>query len=500
MGRLTRREAVVRMGSGAAGLFCLSGTAALAGAAGRVESGRADPAALAERLCAAPASAAFDVAAGAIRSGADRGALLGAIFLCGVRDIRPRPHGIIHSVMMVESSFRLAESAAPGEAWLPVFWNLDDLKRAQESDRRDDGDWSLEPAPRPRGLGPVAARREFLAAMEAWDPGRADRAIVELLPHHDRASLYEIIWPLACRCYAFIGHKMIHAAQMERVLGRIGWPHAQPALRSLVMSALVSRDTAAFERSRELAKALPARWLEGKEEPDQSRQLLRDLAVRSPRGAQDLVVEAFKAGLGPQTVWDALRLFGSEMILRRPGRSASAGRTALLPVHALTVTNALGHAWRSTRLESTRRLLVLQAAAWLASMRDDLVDLVGLSMSGPGIEALGQSTGDDASDLAPMLERASPGHVRACLDREPAKRAGYLAGLRTALFRKGQEHHQHKYAAAMEEESGLVHARWSSRILAPAVDYLAHPADTETETYRRSIHALQKAGIRPSEG
>ena len=499
MGGLNRREALRRMGSGAAGLLWISGPAALAGAPGRSNS-RDAGSGLAGRLCAARASEAFDVAGSAIRSGAAPGDLLAAIFLCGVRDIRPRPHGILHAVMMVESSFRLAEAAPPGEAWLPVLYNLDDLKRAQEDDRRDAGDWSLEPRRTPRGLGAESARREFLAAMEAWDPERADRAIVELIPHHDRASMYEILWPLAARCYAFIGHKVIHAAQMECVLGRIGWRHAEPALRSLVMASLVSRDTAAFERSRGLARAFPDRWLEGKEEPDMSRQLLREFAGRRPRAAQELVVESFKEGLGPRTVWDALRLLGSEIVLRRPGRSASAGRAALLPVHALTVTSALGHAWRSTRLEGTRRLLVLQAAAWLTAMRDDLAGLVGLSMAGPGVDALGASDEPEGTDVAPMLERASPGHVRASLDRAPAGRAAYLAGLRTALFRKGQEHHQHKYAAAMEEESRLVHARWASRILAPAVDYLAHPGDTETETYRRSTHALQKAGVRPSGG
>ena len=71
-----------------------------------------------------------------------------------------------------------------------------------------------------------------------------------------------------------------------------------------------------------------------------------------------------------------------------------------------------------------------------------------------------------------------------------------MARLRSRISRRGQEHHQHKYAAAVEEESRLVHPRWASRLLAPAVDYLAHPADTETEIYRRSSRALQKAGVR----
>src|SRR5262245_47223390 len=106
MGRLNRREAIVRMGSGAAGLLWLTGAAPPP-----VTSRSDDMEALAKRLCAAPGPRIFDVAAESIRAGADHGAMLGAIFLCGVRDIRPRPHGILHTVMMVESSYQLAEAA-----------------------------------------------------------------------------------------------------------------------------------------------------------------------------------------------------------------------------------------------------------------------------------------------------------------------------------------------------------------------------------------------------
>src|SRR6185295_9315683 len=101
---------------------------------------------------------------------------------------------------------------------------------------------------------------------------------------------------------------------------------------------------------------------------------------------QQLVADAFKSGRGPQTVWDALRLFGAELFARRRGRSAGSGRAALLPVHAVTVTHAFGHAFRKARSDETRRLLVLQAAGWLASLRDDLGTIVGLSADGPAIE------------------------------------------------------------------------------------------------------------------
>lgn len=68
--------------------------------------------------------------------------------------------------------------------------------------------------------------------------------------------------------------------------------------------------------------------------------------------------------------------------------------------------------------------------------------------------------------------------------------------IRSSQFRTGQEHHQHKYAAAVQEEGRLVHPRWAARILAPAVDYLAHPSDSETEVYHRSVHALRMTGVR----
>jgi len=494
---LNRREAALLIGAGAAGFAWLPRRPLFAAGAPRP----AGVDELAERLRTASGPAgAFDVAAAAIKAGAGQRAMLGAIFLCGAREIRPRPYGILHAVMMVGSTFQLADAADPGDAWLPIMWNLDDLKRAQEQDRVEVGDWRLPARKAPRATAADAARREFVAAMEAWDDGRADRALVALLPHHDHDSFFEVLWPLACRCSAFIGHKMIYASQVERTLRRIGWEHAEAPLRSLVMALLYDRQTEAYERARELAPRLPADWPRGREDPARSESLLRELRGRDPRAAQEVVLQAFTDGLGPQTLWDALRLLASEVFLRRPGRSASSGRAALLPVHALTVTDALGHAFLSTKLDGTKRLIVLQAAAWLATVRDAVVETVDLSMAGPGIETLGTSAGDEPvagsepGDLAALVERASPGALRPFLDREPGQAPAYLAHLRRALFRRAQEVHQLKYAAAMQEESRLVHPRWASRVLAPAVDYLANPQDSETEIYRRSVQALRKAG------
>jgi hypothetical protein len=458
-----RRRVLGGMAAGTAGLLVSRPRWTRAG-----ETVARDLEALAQRIRVTPRAEVLALATELIRSGASLDALLGAIFLCGVREIRPRPHGILHSVMMVGSCFQLSGAASPAEGWLLALWNLDSLKQSMEEDDREWGAWSLA-APRPaRVASREAARQELVSALDAWDASRADAALTALLPYCDHAALFELLWPRLARCYAFIGHKVIYAMQVERVLGRIGWEYAEPALRSLVAASLVNRDTAAFEQSRELLPTLPAGWEHGREDPQESAVLLGALRAAPPREAQSLVARAFKGGLGPQTVWDALRLLGSEMFLKRRGRTADTGREALLPVHALTVTNAFGHAARSARDDVTRRLMVLQAAGWLAAMRDDLAGLAGLSMQGPGIDTL---------------------------ETAPPERARELARLRAALARKAQENHQHKYTAALQEESGLVHPRWAGRIVATGADYVDSPKDPETELYRRSLRALRDAGL-----
>jgi hypothetical protein len=68
--------------------------------------------------------------------------------------------------------------------------------------------------------------------------------------------------------------------------------------------------------------------------------------------------------------------------------------------------------------------------------------------------------------------------------------------MRGTLARAGREHHQHKLAAALGEEAGRVAPRLRSRLLAPAVDYLANPKDGETDVFRRAERLLDAAGVR----
>jgi len=491
--RLDRREAVVRMGAAMASI-ALFPRFAFARAAVRPD----DIVDLAARLRAASRADALEVAAGALGAGATPATILGAAFLAGVEDIRPLPGGILHAVLMVESSFELAAKSPPREAALFALYNVDEFKASQASDRQS-GDFVLDrPARRRTGGDASAARSEYVEAMSAYDPGRADRAVTALLPHVDQNEFFEILWPLAARSFGAIGHKIIYAAQVEHVLRRIGWEHAEAPLRSLSMALLVAPQPATFARARELSPRLPDGWLSGREDSAKSEALVAELRPASVSRAPEIVVEAFRAGLGPRTVWDALTLFGSELFHRRPGRRGADGGGAILPVHALTVTNAFRHAFHSTRVDGTKRLLALQSAAWLAALRDDFVRRVAFSTTGPGLEALGAAAAaaGPAKDLDALLERASPDDARVFLDAHPESAPEYALRIRERLARRVVENHQVKYAVAMEEEAARVDPRWRSRLLAPGIDYLAHPKDRDTDVHARSATALDRALVR----
>jgi hypothetical protein len=404
--------------------------------------------------------------------------------------------GKLHAVMMVESVFQLAELADPRSAWLLALWNLDDLKRSQELDRQE-GDWVLPPRPSASFASEAAARTEFLAAMEAWDDQRADRALVGLIPHHDHASLFELLWPFAARSYVNIGHKMILAAQIERVLARAGWAGAEPALRSLVLGLLHrpgGTQTEAFEHARELGARLPASSPPSQADPTESEALLRSLRAAGSRAAQEQAATALRAGLGAGTLWDALRLWASELFLRRLRSRPAEHREALLPVHPVTVVNAFGHAWRASRSESTRRLALLQAAGWLPLLRDDLAGIVGLGPDSRALETLAAAPADPPATLDDLLRQPTPAAACAFLGRAGAAPA-FRSALAGQLARKADEHHQHKYAAAVFEESRLVHPRWQPQLLACAVPYLPSVEEPETELAQRSLRLLERVGL-----
>ena len=449
---------------------------------------------LARAFRSVPRNEVFKIASDAIRKGTQLETFFAAIFRAGVMEIRPRPHGILHCVMEVESNCLLANATSGPEAWLPALWNLDDFKVSQARDVEENQDWTLSVPPDVRFPTENEAHREFVAAMNDWDADRAERALVGLIRFHELDSILEILWPLGMRCSAFIGHKAIYTVQIARTLRRIGWVEAQPALRSLVRALLVGRETEDFTRAQALQGRMAPKSTTRTRSAKESWALLNRLREATPRAAQELIVGELVDGFHPDTAWDAIRLLGSELFLRRPGKSAASGREALLPVHGVTVPSALGYIYRTSKSEATRRIAILQAAAWTTGIRDRLRQMIDLDMEGPGIDRA-LATVEAPMSLHELLEDPNPRAAWSLLDAKPMVVPAFSAALRESLYRHGLEHHQHKYAAAVIEEARLAHPDLRATILGASVDYLITPNGRSTDTYLKSIKCLEEAGV-----
>ena len=464
---------------------------------------------LAQTLIRSAREDVAELAAKWIASGADRTHILGAAFLAGAREVRPDPVGnALHGVMAIESAFLVTENAPPHVLWPIVLWALDDFKASQALDtaRRE---WKLEAPPKARG-SQLDAQAELEAALEQFDPERTDRALVSLLSRGDRAAVLESLWPFATRSLRDAGHRILHAAQCERTLGRIDDPSllvAQDVLRTVAFGLAndsAGEHTQSFDAARALAPELPSTWLDGANAAEKSVEVLAALRGKSPADSQRVVVDAFAAGLGPATVWDGLRLYASELMLLR------ATRGNLFPVHTVTEMEAFGHVWQRARKESTLRLVVLQAAAWLASVRDAVVSNNGPYAKGPGIDTLaaGGDPAGDGTDSGPSspaskaLEQAlvarDPWAAGGVLARAPEHAQRYVEQLCLGLARSASESHQTKYLGSILAESARVDPRWRAHVLVPGLDYLPGAHSAVSPTYERSLHALQRAGVLPA--
>ncbi|ANM30935.1 hypothetical protein ABI59_17160 [Acidobacteria bacterium Mor1] len=507
--RIDRRTLLRRVALGGAGL-CLSGSLPVlsAGPRGATKVPEASGAAgssveeLAQRIRRVAPDRIYRLGAKLLSAGATPHELLAASFLAGVRDIRPHgPGGKFHAVLMVESAFQLLEASSETEARRIALWTLWDFKRCQARDVSEEDDWELPAAPAVSFGGESAARREFIAGMEAWDVERAERGLIGLIPFHDRASLFELLWPYGARCYGDFGHKVLYCVHAERTLARIGWRHARPVLRSLVRGLLFLDDgkrrteswDAAGERVLRMDAVPSTVGSNGAAarlgSPARSLELLRELRGRSVADSQGRIIAAIGAGLNSPTLWDGLRLHGAEVFHRR----SAADERRHLPVHPVTELNAFRHLARVTANPKMKLLALLQAAGFIARLREDMARARG-PLRDRRVDDLAHPSAAGESgtpDLAGVF--AEPNEGAAWANIEAHGVAPYLAAARRHLLRAASQDHQYKFVAALHEESRATHRSLRARFLAPSISYIPAGRDAESEMSRRSRHAL---GIR----
>jgi hypothetical protein len=445
-----------------------------------------------------PREKLIEVVGARVRKGLCYQELLAALLLAGVRNIQPRPSvGFkFHAVLAVNSVYQASLKAADADRWLALFWALDYFKDSQARNVKEGG-WRMKPVDNSRLPEAGKSEQAFCRAMDDWDESAADAAAAGLARTAGSNQVFELLYRYGARDFRAIGHKAIYVANTERVLAQAGWRHAEPVVRSLAYALLAHegdnparRDAAAdlpWRRNQELTGKIPGTWQSGKPSRDATVEMLAVLRHGTSDSACDAAVMHLRRGTSPQSIWDAVFCGAAELLLRQPG---------IVALHSMTTSNALHRAYQTSGNDQTRRLLLLQATAFVPLFRQTIEGRGQLrEMPIDRWEAV--SSSDDSSHAAEDIfgEIGRDRHVAA------GKTLGYLQGsggadafmstARRLILLKGRDPHDYKFSVAALEDYYHVSPEWRDRFLAASVVQLRGSQEKDNSLVDRIRAAVQ---------
>lgn len=501
---MTHRRSVLKSFTGAGALAAMGGL----GFSGRLPSVSAAEAKLSPHLVRfhpeieplvrlledTPRDRLLEEVAARVRRGLSYREVLTALMLAGVRSVQPRPVGFKFHAVLVVNSAHLASLASPdSERWLPIFWALDQFKSSQAANVKE-GNWLMSPVDEAVVPPSHRAREAFTEAMDNWDESAADAAIVGLVRTAGANELFEIFARYGARDFRDIGHKAIYVANSFRTLEAIGWQHAEPVMRSLAY-ALLDRAGAGdnpskadlpadrpFRQNLAVVGGIRKDWLDGKLSAAASRDLLEVARTGSPEDTSGLTLKLLNQGVAPQSVFDALFDGAGELLMRAPG---------IVSLHAMTFTNAIHYAWNRVASDETRRLLLLQNAAFLPLYRRGQGErgvkidaLEPLKPDAKGEEAVAEIFADIGKDRLLAARK-----VLGYLQDEPRTQA-ITDAARRLVFLKGTNSHDYKFSSAVLEDHEHLSQPWRDRLLAASVFHFRSSEEKDNALVERIRSAL----------
>ena len=333
-----------------------------------------------------------------------------------------------------------------------------------------------------------------MEAMDDWDEAAADAAMTGLVRTAGAHDIFETLCHYGIRDFREIGHKQIYVANSFRALEVIGWQHAEPVLRSLAY-ALLDRDGAKenparadlpadrpFRHSLEVVKNIHDGWLDGKPNTEAAAEMLETIRAGSPADTSEKMVELLNRGVAPQSLFDALFDGAAELLMRAPG---------IASLHATTFTNAVHYAWQHARDEETRKLLLLQNAAFMPLYRSEIkpdgirIDtLEPAPLKAAGADALEEIFADVSRDRL-LASRKILSYLRENPDPQP-----FAVAARRLIFLKGRDSHDYKFSSAVLEDYNAMAQPWRDRYLAASAFHLKGSGDADNDLVKRTRAAF----------
>jgi hypothetical protein len=404
--------------------------------------------------------------------------------------------------VLVVNSAHLASLASPDEhRWLPILWAIDNFKSSQAQDERENN-WTMSPVDEGRIPSAAKAESQFISAMDAWDEAAADTAAAGLARSVGAARIFDQFIRYGIRDFRSIGHKAIFVANAWRTLQTIGWRHSEPILRSLAYAMLnydgsgtpATRDELADRPGRENAKRVTEirdGWLDGRLDDAATTETLAAMRSGTYQETSALVVQQLNRGIAPQSIWDGMFAAASEMLMRQPG---------IVSLHTLTTSNAMRFAFDTCSNEDTRKLILLQNAAFLPLFRAEMT-----SRGNVGDQRIDQLAPLDSSPVATDVATDAIAAIFDSISRDPsaacARTLGYLQSggdiapimdaARLLIFQKGTDSHDYKFSSAVLEDFYHVSPAWRNRCLAASVYKLRSSRDPDNKLTQNAAQALR---------
>jgi hypothetical protein len=418
-----------------------------------------------------------------------------ALQLAGIRNVQPRPSvGFKFHAVLVVNSAHLASLASPDEhRWLPIFWAIDAFKASQARDVSE-GNWTMAAVADKKIPAAHEAREQLATAFDRWDEDQADVAAAAFARTASSGEIFELLARYAARDFRSIGHKIIYVSNAFRTLEVMGWQHAEPIVRSLSYAILnhegdknpADNDFAADRPYRENQKRMAAirkDWQSGKLDDGATKELMATIRKSSAADTCDAVVQMLNQGVSPQSIWDGMFMSAAELLMRQPG---------IVGLHTLTTSNAVHYAYQRAQQDETRRLLLLQNAAFLPMFREamerrgkvgdgELLKLEPADKSEASLGNIFAKVGKDNSEAA---------RLALAYAREQNNADEFIREARLLVFLKGRDSHDYKFSSAVLEDYRHVSPAWRDRFLAASVYNLRGSGGGNTGVVERTKQAF----------
>jgi hypothetical protein len=426
-----------------------------------------------------------------IQSGIPYYRLLASVFLAGIRNVQPRPSvGFkFHTVLVVHAAHQASLAASNRDRWLPLLWAADYFKRAQDDDAKQ-GDWTMQSPANVEKMSSSAAMRGLESAFDRWDVEAADRFATAAARHCSHGQLLELFAKYGSRDFRDIGHKAIYVAGAFRLLDTIGREHTEPIVRSLTY-ALLNHGNGANPSGLDLAPDRPGKenwdrsqsisdhWMTSDWNKSHTQSVLESLRDDSASEVCKSVHQRMQSDTNWQSIYDALFVASSELVLRQNG---------IVPLHAVTSTNAIHYLFQTVKEERLRWWLLLQNCAFVSLLRDAAKDRDKLRDI--KIDTLASDADSTPAELGKVFQNLGS-------DRDLASRQVYtylqrsnspndfFASARNYVFSKGNDSHDYKFSSAILEDYSNVTPAYRNLYLSGCAQLLHGDSAPDTKFFQQ---------------